>query len=224
MRKSVRAKQLVSAAGFVILSTGIVSIAEAQTNLDSRLRGEYAFANTKTCVVSNLAFEGPNLAIPQAPPPPAPAPIVSRVTQSISGIARFNGDGTATVIGRFSSLNIAQPAAVGSAPANTAGFGPLAQGEFTNEMTYTVNPDGTVDTAQTTIAVTVFPVFPTPITSRVIGGTVGRLQISQDHKTLISAGQNEASVEQVFSPPTATAPSNYRLCINNPVFIKIGGD
>jgi hypothetical protein len=223
MRNSVKVTQVALVTGFTLISTGIASVAEAQGNLNARLRGAYASAVTKTCVVSSLPFEGPNLAIPQVPPPPAPAPVITRNIQSNSGIITFNGDGTATAIGRYSNLTIAQATSVGSPVVNTPGFAPLALGDFSSDITYAVYPDDTVDTEQTTIAVSVFPVFPTPFTSKIIG-TLGRLQISQDHKTLISAPQTEASVEPVFSPPTATTPANYRICINHVVLTKIRGD
>lgn len=102
--------------------------AEPASNLNARLRGDYALNGTLVCF-QNQAGVGP------APGLVALGPGNTRTT-NLDGVIRFNGDGTAFLQAR--SLTIFHNPA-----ASLAGGQPVSESEFSANVLYTVKPDGT---------------------------------------------------------------------------------
>lgn len=195
MRNFVRVAQLALVPGFALIATGMVSVAEAAGNLNAHLRGAYASTTARTCTVSPVPFGG-NFVVP-------PGTFVFRQTAADNGITTYNGDGTATFIGRTSSMNIT----------NTGGsFNSIS--DVTADVNYAVNPDGTVDT-------TVSSTFATVVGAGVgntgtTTGQVGRLQISHGKTMLVSAPAEQITVEtQDITPPGGSPFTQYRLCVRS---------
>jgi hypothetical protein len=202
MRNLRRVAQWSLVPGFALVTTGMASIAQAETNLNARLRGAYAVTVARTCTVSSLPFSGENLEIPFGA-------FVFRQTATDNGITTYNGDGTATFIGRTSSLNL-----------NSTGGSAISLSDVTAAIEYTVNPDGTVDTRYSSGFAVVFP--PTGITGTTTG-QVGRLQISHGNTMLVSAPPSQVSVETQVSTTPGGIFTQYRVCVRSATQTKLPG-
>lgn len=208
MRNFVRVAQLALVPGFALIATGMVSVAEARGNLNAHLRGAYAFTGARTCTVLSAPFVGPTFAIP-ASIPPDPFVNVFRQSASDAGITTFNGDGTGTSSGTSSTMNV-----------TSTGGSPLGLSETTSEFNYTVNPDGTVDTATTTFFSTFFGSGAG--NTGTVTGSVGRLQISHGNTMLVSAPQVQVSPETlVITLAVGGQITQYRICVNSRVYTKL---
>jgi hypothetical protein len=200
MRNVFRFAQLVFVLGFAVIYGG-TALADDDTDgrsANARLHGAYAFSYARTCTVSPAQFIGPALAIPSGV-------AVFRQSASDAGIMTFNGDGTGTVVGRTESMNLTSLA---------GSF--ISVFDITGTFTYTVNPDGTVDTASTTNAVTVFP--PGGPTTTVTG-QVGRFQIAHGGTLLVSAPAGNQPTVEVIAFSTTPNPQ-YRICVRNRTAVK----
>lgn len=200
-----RTTRLLFLGAAVVAAVGVglaTSSAEAQGNLNARLRGAYAATVARTCTISNMAFVGPNLAIP-------PGASVSRQAASDSSVVTFNGDGTGTTTGRTSSMNL-----------TATGGGILSISEFSSTFDYLVNPDGTVETSN--ILTTFETVFPPGGSTGTTSGRVGRLQIADGNSMLVSAPAEQITMEtQTITPPTGNPFAQYRLCVRSAVYTKL---
>jgi hypothetical protein len=195
MRNFVRVRQLTLVSGFALITTGMASVAEAAGNLDARLRGAYATTTARTCTVSSLPF-GDNFVF-------QPGAFVSRQSAVDNSITTYHGDGTATAIGRSSSMNIS----------STGGsFNSIS--DFTANINYAVNLDGTVDTMISSTFETVVGAGKGNTGTTI--GQVGRLQISHGNTMLVSAPAEQLSPEtQVISPLVGATFTQYRLCVRS---------
>lgn len=205
MSRTARFTQLALVLGIVVGAGGAATLGEAQGNLNARLRGTYAFTQSRTCTVAGLPFVGPTFAIPSFT-------FFFRQAASDSGVITFNGNGTGTTTGRSSTMNI------------TAGPGPgiLSVSEFTRDFNYAVDPDGTVDTAGVTVFQTVLG-SGTGNTGTVTGG-VGRLQIAHGNTMLVSAPQEQITDETVvinFPTPPGGSVTQHRLCVRSLTATKL---
>ena len=201
MRNFVRVAQLALVPGLALITIAMASVAEAGANLNAHLRGAYAVTTARTCTVSPVPFQGENLDIP-------PGAFVFRQTAVDNGITTYHGDGTATFAGRTSSINI-----------NSTGGSAISISDVTADIEYTVNPDGTVDTAISSRFALVFPA--TGLTGTTTG-QVGRSQISHGNTMLVSAPQGKVSVEtQVLTPLAGVPFTQYRLCVRSATQTKL---
>lgn len=119
---------------------GVETTADAGPNLNARLRGDYAFNATLACVQNQAGFgAAPGLQV--LTPGPGQTGANTR-TISVDGVIRFNGDGTGTAQARALTVihNFTFPSAQ-----------PVGESEFTVDVSYTVNPDGTF-TAELTVS------------------------------------------------------------------------
>lgn len=107
---------------------GSVVGAQGAENLNSHLRGDYAFTWTRVCVQVNLNQMFGSMASPFA----VPSGGATTRTSTIKGVFTYNGNGTGSVTG--TELQIFHNMTL-------AGQTPVAQGSFTADLLYTVNPD-----------------------------------------------------------------------------------
>jgi hypothetical protein len=201
MRNFVRVAQLALVPGFALITTGVASVAEADANLNAQLRGAYAVTVARTCTVSSLPFEGENLEIPFGA-------FVFSQTATDNGIATYNGDGTATFIGRTSAVNI-----------NSTGGSAIFFSNFTAAIEYRVNPDGTVDTRRNSSSFVV--VLPATGITGTTTGEIDRLQISGGNTMLVSAPAAQVSVETQVSTTPAGIFTRYRVCARSTTQTKL---
>lgn len=194
MRNFVRVAQLALVPGFALITIGMASVAGADANLNAQLRGAYALTQTRICTVSSQPF-GENLEIPSNT-------FVFSQTATDNGIITYNGDGTATFVGRTST--------------NSTGGSAIFLSDVTTAVEYMVNPDGTVDQRFSSSFAVVFPA--TGITGTVTGG-VGRLQTSGGNTMLVSAPPAQVSVETV----TTLTSTQYRVCARSTTQSKLPG-
>ena len=201
-RKSLSNLSLVAAlSGSLLMGAALPLPASAAGNHDARLRGSYAFTTSVSCVQSLNEILPPSYVVPS---------ILSRQSSTESGIYTFNGDGTATAAGSTTTLD------------NTAlaGNPMLTVNAFTSDISYSVNADGTVDmvTNLSNFHV-VFPPFNVVGTS---AGVTRRLQIADGNSMLVSAPNEEYSVERLDFFTGQTTP-RYRLCTRSTTAAKLPG-
>jgi hypothetical protein len=109
-------------------TVGLGGEAHAAPNLNARLHGDYAINATLACVQNQLGFgPGPDLELL--------GPANTR-TITVHGVLTFNGDGTGTVQARSLAVLHSQAFLV-------TGGQPVGESEFSGDVSYTVNPDGT---------------------------------------------------------------------------------
>jgi len=206
MRNVVKLAQLALVSGFALVGTAIPSLAAAAGNLDAHLRGSYAFTTTKTCtaLVAPYLFVPPSFAIP----PNVPSSALFRQSTSDAGIFTFNGDGTATATGTSRVMNITT---------TSPGSSPVSVSEFTSAIDYTVNSDGTVDTATTADFTLVFPAGPTGT----VTGSVSRLQIAGGNTMLVSAPSGDPTLETLTF---GGVPVQTRICVRSTTATKLPGN
>lgn len=205
MRNSVRVKQLALVTGVALFITGVAAVAGDEGNLNASLRGRYAFTTKRTCTSSPVPFIPPFFNV-------SPAGSTLQ-TSSESGIITYHGNGKADQSGRGSQLSFSSPF-TGAATASIV--------EFTSRVNYTVNPDGTVDTA--TESDFTF-VFPAPGSTGTTTGMVGRLQIADGKSMLVSAPAEALTVETVnVNPPVGSPFTAYRICSRSSTQTKLPGN
>jgi hypothetical protein len=205
MKNVKRLTQSALTSALALVGFGMAPFAAAAGNLDAHLRGSYAFTAVRTCtaLVAPHSFVPPSFAIP----PNVPAGALFRQSASDAGIITFNGDGTGTASGTSRVMNITTTG---------AGTPPVSVSEFTNAIEYTVNADGTVDTATTSDFTLVFPTGPTGM----VTGQVNRLQIAGGNTMLVSAPSGDPIVETItFSG----VPVQSRLCVRSTTAVKLPG-
>ena len=108
----------------ITLPLGRDSIAEAQGNLNARLRGDYFFSRTRTCV-QNVDGFGTNFELLGAG---------NSFTDAARGVRRYNGGGTGSMVDGHLLL-------VGHTGISASSF-PVTENTFTCNLTYAVSPDG----------------------------------------------------------------------------------
>jgi hypothetical protein len=172
---------LIAAVGLVAQAT----LVKAQPSF----HGTYAWTGFRSCVTANKPFEGSSFAIPAGA-------FLARQDSSESGTITFNKDGTGVTNGRASLMNI-----------TTTAFAGLSVVEFENHFTFTVDPDGFIDTESTGVtAATVLGLGAGGTSSGI--GLVNRFQIVHGDM-LLSAPQTRINPEQIFPAPGVTV---HRLC------------
>ena len=181
---------------------GGVPPVEARTNLN----GPYAFTTFRSCTVANSPFINDASGAPTV----VPAGGVFRQNTVDSGIQTFNEDGTGTITGRSTTMNV------------TAGGGSILNiSEFSLPFTYTVNADDTVDISlgQATFAI-------------VLGNGTGntgtasprsaRVQIGNGANTLVTAPRIEIEQETVNINVLIDGTfTQYRLCVRSGPQVKM---
>ena len=201
IRKSLLNLSLVAVlSGSVLIGSAIPSPAAAEGNHDARLRGSYAFTTVKSCVQSLNEILPPSYVVQT---------ILSRQSSTESGTYTFNGDGTASAVGTTKTLDNTAP---GGNPL-------LTVNAFTSEISYSVNADGTVDTASSASFHVIFPPFNVVGTST---GVTGRLQIADGNSMLVSAPIEEYTVERLDFFTGQSTP-RYRLCTSSTTAVKVPG-
>lgn len=108
----------------ITLSFGRDSIVQAQGNLNARLRGDYFFSRTRTCVQNMNGF-GTNFQMMAAG---------NTFTDAARGVRRYNGGGQGSIVDGHLLL-------VDHTGTSVSSF-PVAENTFTCNLTYAVNPDG----------------------------------------------------------------------------------
>jgi hypothetical protein len=198
-------KRVALLAGLVIASSFVSSVAMAAGNLNARLHGPYAFTSTRTCTVAREPFDGPYFLIPNVA-----SNTIFRQTATESGIYTFNGDGTATIEGRSITLNTTN---------TSVGASILSVTEFTTNVNYSVNEDGTVDVATTGAFRFVFG--PQVGVTGTTTGQTGRLQIAHGNTMLVSAPKDVPTMETITQ---SNGFLGYRLCVRSTVLTKLTGN
>ena len=108
----------------ITLSFGRDSIVQAQGNLNARLRGDYFFSRTRTCV-QNVDGFGTNFELLGAG---------NSFTDAARGVRRYNGGGTGSIVdGHLLFVDHT---------ATFTGAFPVTENTFTCNLTYAVSPDG----------------------------------------------------------------------------------
>jgi len=214
MRNSVRVKQLAVVTGVALFTTGVAAVANDEGNLNASLRGRYAFTTKRTCTSSPVPFTPPFFNV-------SPAGSTLQ-TSSESGIITYHGNGKADQSGRGSQLSFSSPFIPIAGTNVLTGAATASIVEFTSRVNYTVNPDGTVETA-TESDFTI--VFPAPGSTGTTTGTVGRLQIADGKSMLVSAPAEALTVETVNVIPPAGSPfTSYRICSRSTTQTKLPGN
>lgn len=184
--------------GSTLIATAIPMPAAAEGNLDAHLRGSYAFTSTRTCAVSHNPI-GDNYTF---------ASDRFYQTATDSGIYTFNGDGTASLVGKSRNVNL------------SAGSGTLVNvSSFTGSFSYTVNEDRTVDLWN--FSTTFNSTFPDVDFHGTIIGQTGRLQIAEGRSMLVTAPSENYTVETLNY--TAPQMTQYRICTRSTTATKLPG-
>ncbi len=169
----------------------------AHAGPDQLLKGDYAFTEEASCLVSNMGFN--------ADLTPQDGRFV--VSFSVQGVRTFNGDGTGMLQGR--SVGFSHPDRISISPPAFAVLGGAFSNDFQASFTYDVAPDGTF-TTQVTGQLT-----GTELTGARTGQTFaidhfpelsGR--ISEDHKSLTLASAAPSEEDVTFS----NGDVQHRIC------------
>jgi hypothetical protein len=133
-----------------------------------------------------------------------------RQTSSDAGILTFNGDGTGSAEGSFSTMDV-----------TATGVAIISVSEFTASFDYTVNSDGSVDMTMHT--------YPFEgVAGRGVGdpgtvsGHIERYQISHGNSMLIGARRASFTVETVAFTLRPASP-RYRICVRSTTATKLPG-
>ncbi len=196
------------------LASSLPLIANADgSNLNSSLRGDYAFSGDASCVTSQSsqgisAFFAINPSYANS--------------FSVEGVLLFNGDGTGTVSGRDITISNGN---------NGAGIGPVIMGTFTADLTYTVAPDHSIHIDHGPFT-TVQTVGPNPGITEVWIGFSMDGHVSQHFNTLTIATaapnplQPALTLEYghyTINPTGPLPPNETRACHRSRVLVKIDG-
>ena len=182
------------------LAAAGTSVADEQMRLNARLHGDYAFTETDTCFIAS-GFDPTTFAVVPASGGGAP---FMRVNQfGVSGIYRFNGDGTGTGTIRF--------LVIFASPPGTA----ISETEGTCDLNYAVAPGGSVvlDRACTT--------------NTTAGAGLGGINVGNIRESLqLTQGDRLALVGPTATPVVETITNNGitslpRICARNGIVSKI---
>ena len=180
----------------------------AEAGLNARLHGEYHFTQTRHCVVASEGFN-PDFSLVLPVPPGG---FINKVVAAQRGTVHYNGDGTGTF--NLLSTNITvNTGLAGNGPVGR----PINEVAATGDLTYTVNPDGSVD-QEATFNFTVVAGAGVGNTGTATGVKT-RYQIVQGNTMLLHMDVDPPNVETV----TQTFPGSgtvYRICIVSGVTSK----
>jgi hypothetical protein len=209
-----------------IAAIGLVYCGGADAASPKKLKGEYAFTGTGSCLVAPGSDPGPGnptpgVALPNSGFNASLQPLVNATayttSSSVEGVRIFNGDGTGTVKGTAVIINERPTPGPTGYPSFPAGAFSTA---FSASFTYKVNSD---DTFETELA---GPLTTTTLTGPGVGQTstvdtillTGLINKNGDTLTLASI---VPTVETVTSSSGAVFP---RICHRSRVLIKMDKD
>jgi hypothetical protein len=186
--------------------------AEAR-DFNKLLHGDYAFTGTSTCLNSPLGFNADLTPVFAG----GPAPFI--ISNSISGVRRFNGDGTGST--RAVLHNINHPFTVpGSYPVFVVRGG-ASISDLHSDFTYEVTPDMTLIIASETLMGTITK-GGSRVGQRVTATNLPR-QVGKISERLhtINLVQEDMAVEQVvFETPTGHDVTP-RICYRERVLLEL---
>ena len=180
------------------------SIAQAEGDLNARLKGEYAFTQIHFCVSTRVSGQhfGPGFSVPSGG--------ATTSTRSNEGILTFDGQGTGSFDGKTLTIN---HSATGS------GALPVSEAEFTCPLTYAVNADGTFTTHLACSARGLSGAgagTPSTVTGLELHGQL------QDGGRLFIANDTRPNVETVTSTSSDGVTSEFeRICGRSQTAIKV---
>ncbi len=182
----------------------------SSSNLNSALRGDYAFTGDASCVSSSQGITGSFAIYP-----------ASSSSFSVEGVRRFNGDGTGAIVsGRLITINNGN---------NGAGIGPVTVSTFTADLTYTIAPDHSIHMDHGPLTV-VQTIGPNPGITGVVTGFRLDGHVSQDFNTITSAtaAPNPANpgltleyVHYTVNPRGPLPPDETHACHRSRIMVKI---
>lgn len=187
----------------------------AEGNLNSSVRGDYAFTGDAACIGSPNGFNGFH-----------PAPPAYMASFSVEGVRRFNGDGTGTILsGRVVGFGMGQNPSTGN-----LGIGAATVSTFTGAFTYRVALDRTIhiDQGPLTSVQIVGPDANTQRATEIWRGIQIDGHVSQDFKTISTAtaapdpGNSQGLLE--FGSNAGAAPGQppeVRACHRSRVMVRI---
>jgi hypothetical protein len=172
-----------------------------------KLKGDYAFTGSASCLVSINGFDANQQAIPN--PPGSPASGIFSTTFSVEGVRTFNGDGTGTVKGRVVSLVI---------PPFAAGPG-ASSADITFQFTYALDGAGGFTT----------DLVPGTLVANILTGSRAGQTFTLDTLPFTGLISNNASVLTLASVvPTvekqtfSNGDSRFRICHRSRVLVSMG--
>ncbi len=202
---------------------GLVSAGSAEAASPKKLKGEYAFTGTGSCLVAPGSDPGPGNPTPGVPLPNSGfnanfQPLVNATafvaSFSVEGVRTFNADGTGTIKGTSVGINERPTPGPTGFPSFPAG---ASSSTFEGSFTYVINSDDTIDTQL--VGPLIVTAVPGPGTSSVDVPPLTGL-ISKDGNTLTLAHVAPA-VETVTSSNGNVWP---RICHRSRVLIKMDKD
>lgn len=205
-------KRMMSAATLCLVALSPALAGAAERNLNSSLRGDYAFSGEAFCLTSPNGFSQF-----KARPPS------SIVTFTVEGVRRYNGDGTGTILkSRTVAINPNE---------DNSGQGPVTVSEFYGTFKYTVAPDHSIHIEQDPLTTTTIlgPSANTTNATEIWEGVSLDGHVSEDFKTITAAtpGPTPAhpglALEFGHNPNVANSPRVTRACHRSRIMVKIGG-
>lgn len=204
---------LLRSAGIVLLlllALSLVAGGIVEAGPNARLHGEYHFTQSRQCVNATAGFNADfSLVLP------VPAGGFTNKTVHVDrGTFQYNGDGTGAVSGRSTLIRVNSGLA-----GNFNVARPINETEFTCTLTYTVNPDGSVD-QEATCNFTIVAGDGAGNTGTVTGVKTRR-QIVQGNTMLLHMPVDTPNVETVMeTTPSAVTFQFDRICIRSGVTSK----